>query len=77
MNIYIAIKSILNTAHEWGVIESNPMDGAERPSANKKKKEENEKGKKRGYSVECGWQKKVSSILCIIEVQQPINGPNS
>jgi hypothetical protein len=46
MNIYIAIKSILNTAHEWGVIESNPMDGAERPSANKKKKKKMKKEKR-------------------------------
>lgn len=38
LNIYKAAKSLFDKAHEWGVIESNPMEGVDRPSANKKEK---------------------------------------
>ncbi|MNW38759.1 Tyrosine recombinase XerC [compost metagenome] len=38
LNIYKAAKSIFDKAYEWKVIAENPMEGVDRPSANKKEK---------------------------------------
>lgn len=38
LNIYKTAKSIFEKAHEWNVIPSNPMEGVERPSINKKER---------------------------------------
>lgn len=38
LNIYKALKSVFDKAHDWGVIKVNPMDGFERPSAKKQEK---------------------------------------
>ena len=38
LNIYKVFKSILERAHGWGVINSNPIEGVKRPSTSKKEK---------------------------------------
>lgn len=38
LNIYKALKAIFDAAYEWKIISSNPMDGVERPVADKKEK---------------------------------------
>jgi len=38
LNIYKALKSILDAAEKWRIISSNPMNGVDRPVADKKEK---------------------------------------
>lgn len=40
LNIYKALKSILDAAHKWKIIASNPIEGADRPVADKREKRE-------------------------------------
>ena len=49
LNIYKALKSILDCAHEWKVITKNPMDGVARPRADKAEKKEL-KSRKKSYT---------------------------
>ncbi|NIK79069.1 integrase [Paenibacillus castaneae] len=44
--IYKALKSILDSAHEWRLIAKNPIDGVSRPKADKKEKKELKSHKK-------------------------------
>ncbi|HZG76097.1 MAG TPA: tyrosine-type recombinase/integrase [Paenibacillus sp.] len=46
MNIYKALKSIFDSAHKWQLIATNPIDGVDRPSADKKEKREMRQRKK-------------------------------
>lgn len=52
LNIYKALKSILDCAHEWRVIAKNPMEGVSRPKADKKEKKELKSRKKSYTAVE-------------------------
>jgi len=38
INIYNALKSVLDAAHRWRVVSANPLDGVERPKADKAEK---------------------------------------
>jgi hypothetical protein len=38
LNIYKAVKSVFDAAHEWELIAKNPMDGVQRPRTSKKEK---------------------------------------
>jgi integrase len=49
LNIYKALKSILDNAHEWRLIAKNPIDGVSRPKADKKEKKEL-KSRKKSYT---------------------------
>jgi integrase len=49
LNIYKALKSIFDAAHEWQIITKNPMDGVKRPTADKIEKRALKK-RKRSYS---------------------------
>jgi integrase len=49
LNIYKALKSILDHAHEWRLIAKNPIDGVSRPKADKKEKKEL-KSRKKSYT---------------------------
>lgn len=46
MNIYKALKSVLDAAHQWKLINPNPMEGVDRPTANKAEKRTLKKRKK-------------------------------
>jgi integrase len=50
LNIYKAAKSIFAKAYEWKIISSDPMEGVERPTANKKEKKKM-KDVKQSYST--------------------------
>ncbi len=50
LNIYKALKSILDCAHEWRVIVKNPIDGVARPKADKAEKKEL-KSRKKSYTA--------------------------
>lgn len=49
LNIYKALKSILDAAHKWRIIPSNPMGGVDRPVADKREKKEL-KARKKAYT---------------------------
>ncbi len=49
MNIYKALKSILDAAHKWRMIATNPMEGVDRPSVEKAEKKAL-KAKKKTYT---------------------------
>lgn len=49
LNIYKTLKSILDAATKWRVISSNPMDGVDRPAADKREKREL-KSRKKAYT---------------------------
>lgn len=49
LNIYKALKSIFDSAYEWGIISKNPMDGVKRPVADKIEQRALKK-RKRSYS---------------------------
>ncbi len=51
LNIYKTLKSILDAAVKWKVIEKNPMDGVDRPAPDKVEKKEL-RTKKRSYTPE-------------------------
>lgn len=46
LNIYKAAKSVFDAAHKWRLVAHNPMDGVDRPSADKREKREIRKRKK-------------------------------
>ncbi|WP_199615502.1 tyrosine-type recombinase/integrase [Paenibacillus alkalitolerans] len=50
LNIFKALKSILDAAKQWGFIAKNPIDGVDRPVADKKEKREI-KSRKKAYSA--------------------------
>lgn len=49
LNIYKALKSIMDNAHEWKLIAKNPMDGVARPRADKAEKKKL-KSRKKSYT---------------------------
>lgn len=50
LNIYKALKSILDAAHKWRVISKNPIDGVDRPAPDKKERREL-KSRKKAYTA--------------------------